>query len=219
MTLDKIETINGTVEIKAKDFSGPPKYLDLDVAKKNLLDLKEVMDESGVKFGLIYGTLLGAYRENNFIKHDHDTDLYVLEEVKQDLLNTLPKLLNIGFEVCRYDGLLLSISRNEEYIDFYFFKKALFFYRKNSPGLSAKSKYLENTIDYTFLGVPFQIPNNVESFLISLYGNSWKTPIENDLSMNHHWYIKTREFVRNKVSFLFPLLSYLKGLFNKHLNK
>jgi lipopolysaccharide cholinephosphotransferase len=215
MTLNKIETRNGVLEFKVKDFSGPPKYLNLDVAKNNLLDLKEVMDESGVKFGLIYGTLLGAYREKNFIKHDYDTDLYVLEEVKQDLLDALPKLINIGFEVCRYDGLLLSISRDEEYIDFYFFRKSNFFYRKNSLGLSAKAKYLENTVDYNFLGKPFQIPQNVESFLVYLYGPTWNTPIENDQSKSHHWYIKTREYIRNDIAFIFPLLSFVKRIINK----
>jgi len=177
--LNGIETSNGIVKIKAKDFSEPTKYLNLDVAKKNLLDLKKVMDQSGVKFGLIYGTLLGAYRENNFIKHDYDTDLYVLEEVKQDLLDALPKLINIGFEVCRYDGSLLSVSRDDEYIDFYIFRKSKFFYRKNNVGLSAKATYLENTVDYNFLGESFQIPKNVESFLVYLYGTTWNTPIEN----------------------------------------
>jgi hypothetical protein len=97
MNLNEIVTKNGVIKIKNKDFSEPNKHLDIDIAKKNLLDLKEVMDRSGVKFGLIYGTLLGAYREKNFIKHDYDTDLFVLEEVKQDLLDSLPGLIKIGF--------------------------------------------------------------------------------------------------------------------------
>ena len=215
MSFNKIETNNGIIKFNPKDFSEPTKYLNTDVAKKNLLDLKKIMDESDVKFGLIYGTLLGAYRENNFIKHDYDTDLYVLEEVKQDLLNTIPKLMKIGFEVCRYDGLLLSIIRNEEYIDFYFFRKYAFFFRINTPGLSTKSKYLENTIDYPFLGENFQIPKNIEPFLVSLYGKNWRTPVENDPSMEHHWYIKIRTFIKKNVSFLFPLLSYIKRFFNK----
>ena len=215
--MNEIETRNGIVKINSKDFTEPTKYLNLDVAKKNLLDLKEVMDDSGVKFGLIYGTLLGAYRENNFIKHDYDTDLFVLEEVKQDLLDSLPKLINIGFEVCRYDGLLLSVSRDDEYIDFYFFRKSFFFYRKNNVGLSAKSKYLENTVDFDFLGKSFQIPKNVESFLIELYGASWNIPIEDDTSMNHHWYIKIRGFIQNKILFLFPILSFIKGLFKNKI--
>ena len=213
MKSNEINTNNGIVKINpyAKDFSEPTKYLDRKIAKNNLLDLKEVMDEAGVEFGLIYGTLLGAYRENNFIKHDYDTDLFVLEEFKQDLLDTLPKLIEIGFEVCRYDGLLLSISRNDEYIDFYFFRKSYFFYRKNSVGLSAKSKYLENTVDFDFLGKHFKIPRNVESFLTELYGKTWNIPIENDISMNHHWYIRLRSYIRNNFPSLFPILSYLKS--------
>ena len=75
--------------------------------------------------------------------------------------------------------------------------------------------YLENTVDYNFLGESFQIPKNVESFLVYLYGTTWNTPIENDPSMSHHWYIKIREFTQNNISFLFPLLSFLKGILNK----
>lgn len=215
MTLDKIETRNGTVEINLKDFNQPPKYLNLDAAKQNLLDLKKVLDDSGVKFGLIYGTLLGAYRENNFIKHDYDTDLYVLEEDKLNLLDTLPKLIKIGFEVGRYDGLLLSLVRDEEYIDFYFFRKSNLFYRKNTVGLTAKAKYLENTKPYNFLGESFEIPEKVESFLVELYGKTWKIPIENDPSMNHHWYIKIREHIKNEYSILFPFFRKIKKIINK----
>lgn len=213
MNLNKIETDNGTVEIKNKDFSEPTEPMNREIARKNLLDLKKVLDANGVNFGLIYGTLLGAYRENNFIEHDYDTDLFVLEENKQKLLDTLPLLVKINFEVCRYDGLMVSVIREEEYIDFYFFRKSNFFYRKNSVGLTAKAKYLENTIPFEFLGESFQIPEKVESFLVDLYGKTWKTPIENDPSMNHHRYIIIREYVRKNMSIVFPFLSYLKRLF------
>ncbi len=210
--MNEIKTRNGIVKIISKDFSEPTNFLNIDAAKKNLLDLKDVMDDTGVKFGLIYGTLLGAYRENNFIKHDYDTDLFVLEEAKQDLLDSLPKLINIGFEVCRYDGLLLTLIRNDEYIDFYFFRKHFYFFRKNSVGLSTKSKYLENTVDFYFLGKSFQIPKNIEPFLIELYGTSWNIPIEDDPSMNHHWYIKLKRLIKNKILFLYSILSFIKKI-------
>ena len=213
MNLNEIETSGGIIKINAKDFSEPTKYLNLDIAKKNLLDLKKIMDESGVKFGLIYGTLLGAYRENNFIQHDYDTDLFVLEEVRQDLLNTLPKLLKIGFEVCRYDGMLLSLIRNEEYIDFYFFKKSRFFYRKNNVGLIYGASFLEKTENHLFLGENFLIPAQVEKFLEKLYGKNWKTPKENDQALNHSRYINFREFIKTNFPFLFKLLSAIKKTF------
>ncbi len=51
------------------------------------------------KFGLMFGTLLGAVRENSFIKHDEDVDLFVLEEDKEKLFNCIHDFINIGFQI------------------------------------------------------------------------------------------------------------------------
>ena len=154
--------------------------------------------------------MLGAIRENNFIKHDEDIDLFVLDEYKEDLLAILHKFINCGFEVIRYDKKLLSISRDNEYIDFYFFKKINYFYRKCEVGLIAKAKYLENTVDYTFLEENFQVPQKVESFLEDLYGKTWRTPIKNDPSINHNRYIIFRNIIKKHAPYLFKILSSIK---------
>jgi hypothetical protein len=70
-------------------------------------------------------------------------------------LDTLPFLVKKGFLVWRYDGSMVSIIRDNEYVDFYFFRKSFFRYRINNPGLTAKAKYLENTVPYSFLGESF----------------------------------------------------------------
>lgn len=210
-----ISTNKGAITVRERDFSTSKKYIKTDIAKRNLIDLKKILDKNKVHFGLIYGTLLGAYREKNFIKHDYDTDLYVLEEFKQKLLDSLKELIDIGFEVCRFDGLILSVIRQGEYIDFYFFRKSWFFYRKNSAGLSTRAKFLENTSDYEFLGEIFQIPEDTENFLVSLYGKNWRVPIKNDISMNHHWYIKIRNYIRSNFFKVFIVISFLKKFLSK----
>ncbi|MCB0743056.1 MAG: LicD family protein [Ignavibacteriae bacterium] len=128
--MKQINTKNGIITYKEKVFTVNNKQLNIKTAKKNLLDVKKIIDSHQIKFGLIYGTLLGAIRENNFIEHDEDIDLFVLEEDKEDLLSILKEIIDLGFEVVRYDGKLLSIIRHDEYIDFYFFRKTNFFYRK-----------------------------------------------------------------------------------------
>jgi len=76
--LDKIETENGTIVIHTERiFRHGFKKIDISIAKKNLLDFRRILNRNGIKFGLIYGTLLGAIREQNFIKHDEDTDVYI----------------------------------------------------------------------------------------------------------------------------------------------
>jgi|TARA_Y100000385_G_C13109150_1_gene651016 hypothetical protein len=205
-----INTRNGDITFEEKTFFPGSKTLVIETATKNLLDVKNILDAHNVKFGLIYGTLLGAIRENNFIKHDEDIDLFVLDEYKEDLLAILHKFINCGFEVIRYDKKLLSISRDNEYIDFYFFKKINYFYRKCEVGLIAKAKYLENTVDYTFLEENFQVPQKVESFLEDLYGKTWRTPIKNDPSINHNRYIIFRNIIKKHAPYLFKILSSIK---------
>ncbi|MEZ4856881.1 MAG: LicD family protein [Gelidibacter sp.] len=212
--MKQINTKNGIITYKEKVFTVNNKQLNIKTAKKNLLDVKKIIDSHQIKFGLIYGTLLGAIRENNFIEHDEDIDLFVLEEDKEDLLSILKEIIDLGFEVVRYDGKLLSIIRHDEYIDFYFFRKTNFFYRKCEVGLVAKAKYLEKTKDYLFLGELFQVPIETEKFLIDLYGKNWRIPIKNDPSMNHNRYIIIRERIKKHAPFLFKIISKTKKLLN-----
>ena len=47
---------------------------------KNLSDVKGVLDSEGVTFWLSAGTLLGAYRDGDFIPGDDDIDIDSYEE-------------------------------------------------------------------------------------------------------------------------------------------
>lgn len=206
----QIYTDNGVITFTEKIPVNGIKTLDISKATANLLDFKKVMDHHNVEFGLIYGTLLGAVREKNFIAHDEDIDLFMLAENKKSIISALHDVLEKGFEIIRYSDKLLSVSRDNEYIDVYFFKKSKLFYRKCDVGLTAKAKYLENTIDYPFLGDTFQVPKDPESFLVDLYGKNWRIPKKNDPSMNHDKYIILRERIRKMAPFLFSILSKIK---------
>lgn len=48
---------------------------------KDLEDIKAVFDKYDVPFLIVYGALLGFYRDGNFLPGDDDIDLAVLEEV------------------------------------------------------------------------------------------------------------------------------------------
>lgn len=211
--INEIVTKNGVIKFEERTPVNGVKTLDIRIATVNLLDIKKVLDNHNVKFGLIYGTLLGAIREKGFIEHDEDIDLFALEEERENLLGTLPNLIEIGFEVIRFNDKLLSITRDNEYIDFYFFKKSNFFYRKCDVGLKAKAKYLENTIAYPFLGKMFQVPKNSEAFLVDLYGKKWKVPIKDVAALDYNRYIILRNAIKKTTPFLFTLLKRIKNIF------
>ena len=208
--INEIHTGNGIISFEEKDFS-KPKPIDTVKATKNLLAVKKILDSNNTKFGLMFGTLLGAVRENSFIKHDEDVDLFVLEEDKEKLFNCIHDFINIGFQVCRYDKKLLSIIRDDEYIDFYFFRKALFFFRTCFPGATFRKRYLEETVDYVFLDNVFQVPNNTKKFLKVLYGPEWRIPKKNVPADAHSPYFKLKEYIYKHLPYIVKLIRILKN--------
>ncbi len=155
------------------------KLIDVNVSKQNLLDFKQLLDSNRVPFGIIHGTLLGAVREQDFIAYDDDVDTFILDENRGKLLSLLFEFRKIGFEVARYEGDVLSIIRNDDYIDLYIFRKN-FFGNRVCNADSLNSKYLESFDSIDFLGAKFNTPKNYISFLEKAYGKDWRVPKKNN---------------------------------------
>lgn len=186
---NKIKTQNGIYEYESIELYHGRKYLDLKVAKENLLDFHSILNKEKIEFGIIYGTLLGAVREKGFIVHDEDIDLYIKDVDKDNFLSLLFKLKQIGFNVARYDGSLISLIRNNDYIDVYFFKKNIF-NKWICNGHVIESQYLDNYNKIDFLGETFNIPSNHIMFLESCYGKSWNIPKKNSPADVHKGFSK-----------------------------
>ena len=64
--------------------------------KELLFKVDDILKENGIPYWLTYGTLLGAYREHNFIAHDYDLDVALdiryLEKIKPLMLSNGLKL-------------------------------------------------------------------------------------------------------------------------------
>ena len=158
------------------------KQLDSEVARENLFLLNEVLASTNIVYGLIFGTLLGAIREGQFIAHDEDIDLYVLDEYKSDVIRLLPELKEKGLKLVRVNNDELSLMRNDEYIDIYFFKQSKKFFsrrkRVHNENYSIRANLLEETMQFTFLNMIVPVPSNPEYLLKKIYGGNWRTPIQ-----------------------------------------
>ncbi len=156
------------------------KKIDKVKAKDNLLLFKKVADEKNLKFSLSFGTLLGAIREHDFITHDEDIDLVVLEEDKELFLDVLYDLQKVGFSLIRYDrrGTVYSIMRNGEYIDIYIFWRLQEGVRKCFENAVYPEKYFIELTEYNFLGAKFMVPRDYIECLEFTYGENWGTPVQ-----------------------------------------
>jgi len=200
-----INTSNGAYEFEVQEFVLGQKLIDRSISKDNLLSLHKCFEEFGVEFGLIYGTLLGAVREGNFIEHDEDTDLFALDEEREKILNSLFRLREYGLEVGRYEAEILSIMKDGEYIDIYFFKKNVFG-KRVANGSLIDAKYLEELEDLSFLGETFKVPKNPKELLETIYGKDWRIPIKDVKGQNFGAYLTIRYFIRDSFPDLFTFI-------------
>lgn len=175
--MPKLVTSNGTV-IKFKTvplFSGSSVINPIN-AKENLLLFKKIMDRHSLFFALTAGTLLGAIREHDFIKHDEDIDLALFAKDKQQVIDIIPEFYEVGFKVVRYDRRnVISIMRKGDYIDLCFFEP----YEDgiyDCDGTLILAQFMENIGQVKFLGEVFNMPMDAEEYLLCEYGQDWRTP-------------------------------------------
>lgn len=187
------------------------KIIDPEIAKKNLLDFKKVMDKHGIIFRLWFGTLLGAIREKKFIEYDEDIDVCILEEDRGKVLNSLFDLERLGLKVVRFNEKkgLLSIMRDGDYIDIYFYRKC---FRKRRMGNNTiDAKYLERMDTVKFLGESFSVPWNTKEVLRILYGEDWNIPNKNGKPMNKSLDLKIKHFLIIRLPVLYKIYTkYIK---------
>ena len=176
--------------------------------KELLFLVDDVLTRHECVFWLNYGTLLGAYRDHDFITHDNDLDIGMYwkdrEGVKEWLADAGLKLLSIitygnpdapdsaeyRFE---YHGTCIDINFYEVETGVAITYNPLFFSEKdyNVKGASIPVKVervdspFTNLKKITVLGRKFYVPENTEEYLIANYGENFMTPISD---FNYHDY-------------------------------
>jgi len=204
-----IKRDKGDISFEPHKFILGSKFIDKSISKDNLLDFKRIMDINNISFTLAYGTLLGAIREDDFITHDEDIDVAILDEDRDNFLNSLDTFIENDFIIGRYANDILSLIRNGEYIDIYIFRKKLFGYREFGNE-QLKEKYLIDTMDYSFMDSKFKIPRESEKYLIEHYGKNWRVPIKDAHACNPNIYLIIKNFLKKNTRPIFNIISFLK---------
>jgi len=148
-----------------------------------LLTVKRILEENNIPFFLVFGTLLGAYRDKGFIKYDTDIDLGLLEEYKEKIMNLIDEgyFAIYGFLFTREwhkKTHLVALQYKTDWVDFWFFKKVGSLYR-SGKAYSIKPSQIEHGFStIKFYGHEFKTVKNIEDFLDRHYPeHGWKTPV------------------------------------------
>lgn len=178
--------------------------------KELITKVDEILTNNGLQYWLNYGTLLGAYRDHAFIKHDYDLDIGMWwkdRRVVKDLFINNGFRLVVEFRIGDWDQ-----PENVEYrfeyagafidVDFYTINEEQMAYTFN-PAFKEGYDYSKTRVCHPiivekinnpirglkqidFIGGKFWIPSNAEEYLIYNYGEGWKTPVSVAHGFNYH---------------------------------
>lgn len=164
--------------------------------REMLLKVKNLLDENNIKFWLKCGTALGAYRDKNFISWDiKDIDIGLSYK---DYWKTKKIIEESDFSfkwIWRKEFAIHYGKNYHPHVDFFFhdFHKKnchWYFYTPNKINgiwnVEKRCILNKNIIKplkkIKFLDTEFCIPNKIEDYLTSCYGD-WETPVKGDW----HW--------------------------------
>jgi len=189
---------------------------ELEFRNKGLQEIKVVLNTIDIDCILIFGILLGAVRDKNFIKWDWDVELAVFPEEIYPKFNKLEVLLlNNGFEVVkkRIESKHFKVNLIK-----YDNKYTLLGLHKNGDMRSSRwnqvpSKYFDQLGEIEFLGEIYKTPSNVNKYLAFTYGENWRIP---KMTYNKKEYLSSNG--RIKISFVNKIINRLKEIKRVHLD-
>lgn len=173
----------------------------------NLVDIRDVLEDFNIDYWLTDGTLLGLYRQGDFISHDMDTDIGVLYDTFNPIV--IQKIIERGFSIHKTYGVLdngfeIAFIRNNVKTD-------LFFFYKNDKILWHSAWYSEDDINFKmikyeymnfeisknyFYGYQFNTPIKIEEYIVRKYGNDWNIP-----NSNWDWKFSPKNHIKTNISY------------------
>ena len=182
--------------------------IELDSKRSNLLkenfeEILNVVYSSDLKdynIWLDFGTLLGYYRENDFISHDLDMDFGVQVSSFEEFEVIEKYLINNGFNRTKefyFNKNLVELSYSYKglNVDFIIYNKEndrvfsdTIFFMTNALGNPTRYEVYHYEIPFSglkecdFKGMKVKVPDNTQEYLRTLYGEDFETP-----NTNYNW--------------------------------
>jgi hypothetical protein len=174
---------------------------------KTLETVMEDLSEMGLRPCLGYGTLLGAYREKQFIAHDDDVDIlvefadegltrqkaYALRAKLIDQLDPNKYRVSSESKVLEHLNIHLYLKETNIMIDVFPYwndGENVLLHMENMAIRAIPRAILAGRTEIELAGKTFMAPTETEAFLVERYGESW------NVSDKYHewlWPIKTQE--------------------------
>ncbi len=142
-----------------------------------LKEAKKILDDLNIPFYLGGGTLLGAYRENDFVPWDWDVEVdFRYEDVKRKLEAIKSEFLKTGFELegarTKKKNWKLKFKKyGTSYELIAWYKKGKLRLRRHKK---MKNKFFKESTHITFYEEVFPCLGPIEEFLTHRYGD-WQT--------------------------------------------
>ena len=176
--------------------------IELDSKRSNLLkenfeEILNVVYSSDLKdynIWLDFGTLLGYYRENDFISHDLDMDFGVQVSSFEEFEAIEKQLINNDFKRTKefyFNKNLVELSYSYKglNVDFIIYNKEndrvssdTIFFMTNALGNPTRYEVYHYEIPFSglkecdFKGMKVKVPDNTQEYLRTLYGEDFETP-------------------------------------------
>lgn len=148
----------------------------------NLFTIVDVLGNLSIKYSVVFGTLLGIYRDGELIEHDTDSDLAVWVEDENKMIKLVKDLEDEQLMLTRINKNILSFTRGGDYIDLYLYRA-----KENGSNVlhcipqfgTLTTNDFDNSNTIAFHNRNLTCVNDPEKYFQKLYGRDWKTPIKN----------------------------------------